>query len=156
TAGVAAVDNSTCTRTPGVGLHSYQATYSGDGNYVCTPSSAHPECVGACEPFEIVRVASHITTRIVRDTDNKEITNQLIDLDSNVPLAVPVHDEATVTCDGGQTPTGTVTFTTFSDGACLSATGTEDVTLVNGSAKTISVALGPNAISYKADYTPDA
>src|SRR5262249_6912135 len=114
TAGVAAVDNSTCTRTPGVGLHSYQATYNGDALY--------PSATSACEPFEILQVASHVTTKIVRTSDQVDITNEIIDLNGN--STVSVQDVATVTCDGGQIPSGTVTFTRFSDGAC---TGTPTI-----------------------------
>jgi hypothetical protein len=150
----AAVDNSACTRTPGVGLHAYRAHYNGQDPF--------PAADGPCEPFEILRVASAIDTDIVLDGGPPftVITDTLIDLSTNASVAV--QDKATVTCTGGNIPTGTVTFTRYSNGDCT-GTPTEDKCDGSGCpldssgiALSTPFDLGANAISYTANYIPDA
>lgn len=144
-------NDATCFRTPGIGAHSYKAHYNGDDLY--------PAADGPCEPMTVVQVASHITTRIVVAGTSNEITNQLVDLDGNA--SVSVQDEATVTCDGGVTPTGTVTFTRYDDGACTGTPTTDNCgnntppvgcPIVNGKALSSAFSLGANALSFKATY----
>jgi hypothetical protein len=147
----AAADDSTCSRTPGVGLHAYRAHYNGQDPF--------PAADGPCEPFQILPVASQITTDIVLVEGGSPITDTLIDLAANASVAV--QDKATVTCTGGNIPTGTVTFTRYSDGACTGTPTTDNCggsgcQLNSGIALSTPFDLGPNAISYTADYFPDA
>jgi hypothetical protein len=58
---------------------------------------------------------SATNTRILRVSDQAEITNQAINL--NNAASVDVQDEATVS-GAGPTPTGTVTFERFATGNC--------------------------------------
>ena len=109
-AGVA--DGTTFTQTPTVsGSFAFQATYSGDGTYAGS--------TGACEPFEVTTIAS-TTVTVIHDAAHATVTS--------VPAGTTVHDQATVTgrsvCP---TPTGTVTFSWFTNGTCTApAAATSD------------------------------
>ena len=82
------------------GSFAFQATYSGDGTYTAS--------TGACEPLTVTPVAS-ITVTVIHDAAHAPVTS--------VPAGTMVHDQATVT-GGLGTPTGTVTFSWFTNGTC--------------------------------------
>ena len=82
------------------GEFAFQATYSGDATYTAS--------TGACEPLEVTPVAS-TTVTVIHDADHAPVTS--------VPAGTTVHDQATVT-GGLGTPTGTVTFSWFTNGTC--------------------------------------
>jgi len=124
----------------------YKATYSGDGLY--------PSAVSDIEPLTVSRFDSAVNTRILLAGTTTEVTNQAINLAGAASVAV--QDEATV-AGSVPTPTGTVTFTRFSNGNCTGTATTEDVTLdASGKALSATFALGPNTLSYTAIYGGDS
>ena len=64
---------------------------------------------GACEPLEVTPIAS-TTVTVIHDADHATVTS--------VPAGTTVHDQATVTGGRLGTPTGTVTFSWFTNGTC--------------------------------------
>ena len=88
------------TPTP-AGAFAFQASYSGDGTYAAS--------TGPCEPLTVTPIASSTVT-VIHDADARSVTS--------VPAGTTVHDQATVT-GGLGTPTGTVTFSWFTNGACI-------------------------------------
>src|SRR4029077_15462277 len=79
------VPDSAQTAALAAGNYSYQATYSGDGNYSTS--------TGACEPFT-VNPATPTTATIVKDSASPANT---VDSGSNkAALGTQVHDTATV------------------------------------------------------------
>ena len=96
-------DGTTFTQTPLLaGSYAFRATYAGDGTYIGS--------TGPCEPLTVTKVAS--TTA----TDIHNAAHQVV---TSVPAGTPVHDQATVTrLNGLPAPTGTVTFSWFTNGTC--------------------------------------
>ena len=89
-------------QTPNTGgTFAFQASYSGDGTYTAS--------TGPCEPLTVTPIASSTVT-VIHDANHGVVTS--------VPAGTTVHDQATVT-GGLGTPTGTVTFSWFTNGACL-------------------------------------
>ena len=82
------------------GSYAFQATYNGDGTYLTS--------TGDCEPFTVTKNPSNTSTVVM--SSGSPVT---------APLAAPatVTDVATVSGTAG-TPTGTVSFTFFSNGTC--------------------------------------
>ena len=136
TAGVA---NSNSEELFAAGSYSFQATYSGNGNY---PSSA-----GGCEPFS-VGAGSDMTATTVRQGGSAV---------TSVAIGSSVTDQATVSGTGAGTPTGTVTFTFFSNATCSgtgspAGTGTLSAGVANSSSE------GPltaGSYSFQATYNGD-
>ncbi len=89
--------------TPGApGSFAFQAVYSGDGTYTAS--------TGPCEPLTVTPAASG-TASVIHDTTHTAVTS--------VPAGTTVHDQATVTGQPGvPSPTGTVTFSWFTNGTC--------------------------------------
>jgi uncharacterized repeat protein (TIGR01451 family) len=122
------------------GSYSFQATYSGDVNYLAS--------TGACEPFTVTKGSSQTTTTV--QMGGASVVS--------VPLGSTVTDQATVTGTGAGTPTGTVSFTFFSNGACTgtgsdAGTGTLAAGIANSNAE------GPltaGSYSFQATYNGDA
>src|SRR6185503_13077785 len=77
-------------------FYSFQATYSGDGNYNGSTS--------ACEPLTVNKADSNTATEI-HDTTHGVVTS--------VALGASVHDQATVSGTSFGIPTGSVTFTFY-------------------------------------------
>src|SRR5437868_5945772 len=99
------------------GNYSYQATYSGDGNFATS--------TGDCEPFT-VNQASTTTATIVNDH-----ANNVVDSGSNkAPLGTQVHDTSTVTSGNNSFVIGgTVSYQRFTGLDCQTANkiGTAEV-----------------------------
>jgi hypothetical protein len=122
------------------GSYSFQATYSGDANYGSS--------TGDCETFTVGKAT--VTTVTTVRSGGGTITS--------VALGSSVTDQATVSGTGAGTPTGSVTFTFFANGACT-GTGTAGtpVALVAGLAN--SSAQGPlnaGVYSFQATYSGDS
>ncbi len=82
------------------GSFAFQATYSGDGTYTGS--------TGACEPLTVTTIASNTVT-VIHNAAHATVTS--------VPAGTTVHDQATVTGPAGlPVPTGTVTFSWFTNG----------------------------------------
>ncbi len=144
------------------GTLSYNATYNGDSNYPNPITST-------CEPLTVNKFQSAISTHIFKvNTDGTlggEVTDSLIDLAGAATVAV--RDQAIVTknpAGGGPTPTGTVTFQIFDDGACVHQANGETVNLVGGTcsgnpcgtALSSIINLDANTLSYRATYSGDS
>ena len=98
-----AADGTAFAFTPGTsGSFAFQAAYSGDGTYTAS--------TGPCEPLTVTSVAS-ATASVIHDAAHTPVTS--------VPSGTTVHDQATVTGQSGlPTPSGTVTFSWFTNGTC--------------------------------------
>ncbi|MGH2408153.1 MAG: hypothetical protein ACRDF7_08770, partial [Candidatus Limnocylindrales bacterium] len=136
------------------GTYTWIAIYSGDANNAPAGPSA---CNDANETI-VVASETTDTETTVNDSahDGIDITNQ------TVALGTIVHDHATVT-DGGQTPTGSATFTLyvgpFVNGDCTTGMvvgSPQMVTLVNGTARSNDTdPLGAGHYGYVVHYTSD-
>jgi hypothetical protein len=119
------VPNSSTLSFPTVGTFYWQAVFSGDGNNNATTSSC------SSEPLTVGKASPTITT-----TANPG--------SGTVGVQITVKDTATIA--GGATPTGSVTFTLYTNATCTSA-----VTGVSGNG-TISA----GTTSFTAKWTPAA
>jgi hypothetical protein len=127
------------------GAYYFIATYSGDSNY-------DPKA-GDCEPFTVnTGTLSSFTTKVLFGTT--DVTNKSVTDGSSV------HDSATAVGVTGVAPTGTVTFTFFTNGTCtpsgaaagthlLNASGLADGSLTEGP-------LAAGSYSFLATYGGDA
>ncbi len=123
------------------GQYSFNASYSGDGNYL--PSW------GECEPFAVSTASTTIYTNLVQGT-NTPLANG-----STIALGSSVHDTSTVTGGVSGFPiTGTVTYQFFLNYTCSEPaflTSTVDVGQPSGT-------VGPLAAgdySFNASYSGD-
>jgi hypothetical protein len=136
------IPNSTPTNPLMAGNYGYQASYGGDSNYFSATSQ--------CEPFTVLPpfVATALYTS----------TSVSIPVGSSVSLGTPVHDTAgEMGTINGFTPTGTVTYTFFTNGLCSGSGTSQTVTLTNGLI-TNSTGTGPLAAgsySFRASYSGD-
>jgi hypothetical protein len=112
------VDATTFTQTPNTsGSYAFRATYSGDG--------AYNSKVGPCEPLTVNKVDPTVATDIHDDSDHSVVTS--------VVVGTTVHDQATVS-GSVITPTGTVTFSWFTNGTCSETADSTSLTFnLNGS-----------------------
>jgi uncharacterized repeat protein (TIGR01451 family) len=127
------------------GSYSYQAVYSGDGNYNGS--------TGDCEPFKIAKADSSTAT-VVKDHDGTTV-----DAAHPAALGSKVHDTATVTASPF-TATGSVTYHLFTGLDCQAGNeiGTgEQVSLSGGAVPDSSEtsALTAGSYSYQAVYSGD-
>jgi len=86
------------------GSYSFQATYSGDGNY---NGSTSP-----CEPLAVDKSTSTVTTTL-HDADEN-----IVAVSGSVALGTSMHDLATVTVSSSFAPTGSVSFTFYANNSC--------------------------------------
>ena len=123
------------------GSYSFQATYSGDANYLTS--------TGGCEPFTVSLAPSVVVTTVQQGGTNT----------TSVPAGASVTDQATVSGSGAGTPTGMVTFTSFANGTCA-GTGTPAGTGTLASGVANSNTVGPLTVggsySFQATYNGDA
>ncbi len=131
------------------GSYSYYAQYSGDGKDL--------SAVSPCEPFTVGDESPTVATVVYNSATNQPLA-------SPVPLDAMVYDTATITHSKTVEPTGTVTYTFYSGGTCLTGTvvGTPQVVNVNpdGTVPNSSVQ-GPitstgGPYAYKATYSGDS
>ena len=131
----------------GPGNYAFRAHYNGDANFDASTS--------ACEPFHVS------TAGTTTDTELHNNANEaMIPLDSAVALGTNVHDQATVSeTNPAQDPTGTVTFTFFTNGTCDGAgVGKGTVALAAGVAHPSDAtgALATGQYAFQAHYNGDA
>ncbi len=100
-----AVPNSGTQGPLGAGNYSFQATYSGDDNFIGS--------TGPCEPFSLGLLDTSTAT-VVKDHDGN-----VVDAANPAALGSKVHDTATVSGQVGEiVPTGTVTYHLYSGLDC--------------------------------------
>jgi uncharacterized repeat protein (TIGR01451 family) len=129
----------------GAGQYSFRAHYNGDTNYRAADA--------ACEPLSVDKADTSTSTVVHEGNDHDTSVDA-------VPLGSSVHDSATVTGTAFGAPTGTVTFTWFTerDDCTGASTAAGTVTLVSGTAHP-SDTFGPLAAgtySFRAVYNGDA
>ncbi len=129
------------------GPYAFQATYSGDGNYVGGASD--------CEPFSVARSTTSITTTIYDATTATLLSGAL-------PLGGTVYDAAAIAHPTPLVPTGTVTYIFYRAGTCSTGTGvgTPDVVSVSGGTVPNSANRGPltadeGPFAFQATYSGD-
>jgi hypothetical protein len=138
------VPSSAKTAALGAGAYSFEASYSGDGNY--TGSS------GSCEPFSVAGATASVAT-VVNDAATKAAWS------GTEVLGASAYATSTLTGVAGFTPTGTVTYSLFTNGTCAGAPSATDTVTVNGgvvpkSSPTPALAAGP--YSFEASYSGDS
>ncbi|MDA8379734.1 MAG: hypothetical protein M0020_02725 [Actinomycetota bacterium] len=129
------------------GPYAFQATYSGDGNYVGGASD--------CEPFDVGQGIATVATVIYAAATNQPLT-------ASVGIGSSVCDTATVSHSESFEPTGTLTYTFYKSGACTtgSAVGTPQVVTVSGGTVPNSATQGPltaadGPYAFQATYSGD-
>ena len=129
------------------GPYAFQATYSGDGNYVGGASD--------CEPFDVGQGIATVATVIYAAATNQPLT-------ASVGIGSSVYDTATVSHSESFEPTGTLTYTFYKSGACTtgSAVGTPQVVTVSGGTVPNSATQGPltaadGPYAFQATYSGD-
>jgi hypothetical protein len=140
------VPNSANTAPLTPGNYSFDASYSGDTNY-------DPSGRSECEPFSVGDGATSTTTVLKDATTGQNWAG-------TETAGATAYDTSTVSGEaGGIVPTGTVTYSYFTNGTCNGTpVSTQDVTLntdgsVPNSATTSSLAAG--SYSFDAVYTGD-
>src|SRR6266699_3395261 len=131
------VPNSASTGALGAGSYSFQGTYSGDANYVSSTSS--------CEPFIVSKAAPTTSTVVIQS--------------SPTVTGSSANDTATVTGVTGFTPTGTVVYSFFMNGGCVSPAATTQTVTMSGGLVPHSASTGPlvpGSYSFNATYSGDA
>ena len=132
------------------GTYYWIASYSGDANN----SASTGACGDAGETSVVDKAPTSTATQLHDDA-----TEATIPVGSSVALGTNVHDRATVSESVASVdPTGTVTFTFFSNGTCSgNGTAKGTVALVNGVAhpSSASGALGAGDYSFQGHYDGD-
>ncbi|HEV2414630.1 MAG TPA: Ig-like domain repeat protein, partial [Candidatus Dormibacteraeota bacterium] len=133
-----AVPNSNVEGPPlAAGMYSFQASYSGDANYIGS--------TGACEPFTILPGNSTTATAVVQN---------------GTTTGASAYDTATVTTTDTIVATGTVSYTFFNNGSCSGAgTSAGTVTLTASGSVPNSNSEGPlgaGSYSFQASYSGDS
>ncbi len=143
------------------GDYSFNASYSGDNNYLGSFS--------ACEPFTVVQfpVPPTVSTQvIVTGTTSPDVQG------TNLAPGTSVHDTSTLTAPAGSSgviaPTGTMTYHFYADASCGAS---DEITSLNGKTWPYSVdvtsfgsqspsqetgALASGSYSFQAVYSGDA
>lgn len=129
----------------GAGSYSFQATYSGDGNYTGS--------TGPCEQLTVNQGSSQTATAVFDAATNNAWTGTEV----GTPSA---YDTTAVTPSSGNIPaTGTVSYTFFPNGTCTPDTGTSagGGSLQNGAAPNSNTEgpLSQGTYSFEAVYSGD-
>jgi hypothetical protein len=130
------------------GSYAYQATYSGDANYIANTSD--------CEPFDVDPGTANVATTVFDAATSAAVTGPL-------PAESSVFDTATLSVSAATVPpTGTVAYTFFRLGDCTTGTrvGTDSVTVGSGGSVPHSSTSGPlsaatGPFAYQASYSGD-
>jgi Bacterial Ig-like domain (group 3)/Galactose oxidase, central domain len=140
-----ALDGTTFTQTPTAsGSFAFQASYSGDGTY----NSA----TATCETLTVNKIDPTAVTTAIHNAAHGTVTS--------VAAGAIVHDSVSVTGSVG-TPSGTVTFTWFTNGDCSGtpAATSSTVSLTSGAADATAFTQTPNvsgSFAFKATYNGDS
>ncbi len=137
------VPNGTAEGPLPTGAYSYQDVYTGDANYL--------GAVATCESFAVVKAPNGVGTVVDDSTSNAP-------WDGSEHTGAAAYDTASVTTVGGIDPTGTLTYSLFSNGSCTGAPATTSTTTLSGglvpnSATTSELAAG--TYSYSGSYSGD-
>ena len=125
------------------GSYSFKAHYNGDSNY--NPAD------GPCEALTVSKADPTAVTTVIHDGTHATVTS--------VAAGTTVHDSVTVSGSFG-TPTGTVTFSWFTNGTCTGspAQTSSAFTLASGSVDGTTFTQTPNAsgsFAFQATYNGD-
>jgi hypothetical protein len=126
------------------GAYSFEASYSGDANYLAS--------TGTCEAFAVLKAPSGVGTVVDDATSNAP-------WDGSETIGATAYDTATVTSVGGFTPAGTLTYDLYANAACVgSPVSTSTKTLSGGAVPNSSVtaALAAGTYSFSGSYSGDA
>jgi Bacterial Ig-like domain (group 3) len=127
------------------GSYSFQAAYSGDADFVGSTSP--------CEPFTISMGTPTTATVIMNAAGNTPVTGPL-------PAGSSVFDTATVSGVTGVTPTGTLTYTLFTNGNCTPPGGPPATVTLNANGTVPNSGthgpLAAGSYSFQALYGGDA
>jgi hypothetical protein len=137
----AAVPNSSNTSPLTAGSYSYQATYSGNSSNAGTTS--------ACEPFSVGKAPTTVSTTVFDAFTNAAWSG-------TEQTGASAYDTSSV---GGQvdgiTPTGTISYTFWSNGTCASTGGDAGSLLALGTHSSTEGPLAVGSYSFKATYSGD-
>ncbi len=123
------------------GSYSFQATYSGDGNYASSTSS--------CEPFT---VGGGGTASVVTAVDDAATNNPW---SGSEKAGASAYDTSTVTGVAGIAPTGTISYTFWANGTCANSGTAAGSTLSLGTKSTTEGPLAAGSYSFQATYSGD-
>ncbi|HET9780302.1 MAG TPA: Ig-like domain-containing protein [Candidatus Dormibacteraeota bacterium] len=124
-----------------VGSYAYDAVYGGDAHYNGSKS--------ACEPFTVSATydpSTKTTTTIFNASTNAALTGELT-------LNGSVYDTSNVTHVGGLTPTGTISYTFWSNNSCTGTGVAAGTNLPLGSKSATEGPLAAGSYSFKANFT---
>ena len=133
--------------TIAAGIYHWEATYNGDANNVAATSGC------AAEPVDITMGTPTTATVILNAAGNTPVAGPL-------PAGSSVLDTATVTGVTGVTPTGTVTYTFFTNGTCTAPGGPPATVTLNANGTVPNSGnhgpLAAGSYSFQAVYGGDA
>jgi hypothetical protein len=133
--------------TAASGPYAFQATYSGDANFVSGSSD--------CEPFGVASGAANPSTAVFDASTDTPIA-------SPVPLGASVYDTSELISEApGVTPTGTETYTFYSGGDCTTGAAVSSRTVTVGVGGVVPNSpnqgpLGPGMYAFQAQYSGDS
>ena len=127
------------------GTYNFMAVVAGDTNYTGATSN--------CEPFTVDKAQPGVSTTVFDAATNEAWTG-------TETTGAKAYDTATITGTNGFAPTGTVTYTFFTNGTC-SGDGTDAGTVTvnaDGSVpnSTTTGSLGAGTYSFRATYSGDS
>jgi len=137
------VPDSGATGPLGTGNYSFDASYSGDSNYISSTSG--------CEPFGVAKASAPVGTAVDDAAGNSAWSGSEV-------TGASAYDTSTVSGVTGLPPTGTVTYNLFANGTCAFPASATPVTLSNGTVPNSGTtgALGAGSYSFDASYSGDS
>jgi hypothetical protein len=138
------VPASPATAALGAGAYSFDALYSGDSTYAAQSS--------VCEPFTVAKAAPSPGTVV----DDAALGTAW---DGNESTGATAVDTASVTPVSGFEPSGTFTYSFFTNGTCAGAAADTQAVTMTGGTVPDGAPLGPlatGAYSYRGVYSGDA
>ena len=133
--------NSSTTSSLAAGSYSYMATYSGDSNY----SGSN----GSCETFSVGMASATVNTEV----DDPALSAAW---SGHEVIGSSAYDTATVTGVGGFTPTGTISYTFWTNGTCSGIGSDAGSVLSLGSRSSTEGNLDGGSYSFVATYSGDS
>ncbi len=123
------------------GSYSFEAVYSGDANYATSTSS--------CEPFTVAATSSSTNT-VVDDATTKNPWS------GNEVAGATAYDTSTVTGVAGVTPTGTISYTFWTNATCANPGSAAGSALALGTTSSTEGPLAAGSYSFQAAYSGDS
>lgn len=140
-------DRSAVSSALGAGPYSYKAFAAGDSNYLGTDSG--------CESFTVNQGTSGVVTELHKANED------VVSVGSSVSLGTVMHDKATVTVSGPFVPTGSVSFTFYSNDSCDGLGTAMGTVALDGASPGVAhpsdstAALAAGSYSFKASWLGD-